>query len=430
MEDLAVKWKAIYLRVGVLITCLSLASCQRPTTRLTHEIYIWQRVWNSDLREAAAAAKSDSSGFCPLAAWLEWQGGVSKVKWADVPWHDLAGQNRHVFAAIRVEPRAGSDLPVVNEVLTATSRECVRRAALQGVTLDEIQLDFDAAESQLTIYTGWLGQIRAAVAPVRVTFTALPCWLNQPNFVKLAHAADGYVLQVHAAEKPTPESTLLCDPAKARQWVNQASRAAPGVPFRVALPTYTYELAFGTDNHCIGVVAEGESRDWPEASRVIFLKADPAALADLLKTWNVNRPAELTGVLWFRLPTDSDTHNWRMTTLRSLIHGIDPRPVLSTRASLDSDGKLCDLTLLNSGDADANPPAWITVSWQNAKMEAGEALAGYAMTATDSSAEFHPRGAVGAGAMRVIRPGQAIPLGWLRFSDPITNPKITISNNE
>jgi len=430
--SLAMKRSATILGTGMLVLGLSLVACKRPVASLTHEIYIWQHAWSPAVREAVATAMPDAGGFTPLAARISWHGSTPAVAWPNVPWQTLATDHKRLCAAIRAEPlpNAAAALPASRDIITTTAREVIGRAAASGVTLAEIQLDFDAAESQLAIYATWLRCLRGAVSPVRVTFTVLPCWLHQTAFADLANAADGYVLQVHAAEKPTPGSTALCDPVQAKRWVDQAARTAPGVPFRVALPTYTYEIAFAPDNACIGVVAEGEAREWPVDSKLVFLSADASALAGLLKTWNAARPAELTGVIWFRLPVATDAHNWRWPTLHTLMRGGIPKPAMSARARLDPGGKLCDLTLENTSAADATPPTSVTVRWQNSTCEAGDPLAGYAMTVGDSCAVFRPRDAASATALRVIRPGQSLALGWLRFSQSISDPTISLTTDE
>lgn len=81
--------------------------------------------------------------------------------------------------------------------------------------------------------------------------TALPAWLNQPAFKRLISAVDDYVLQVHSLERPnSPEAAFtICDPAAARRAVERAAQFA--VPFRVALPTYGYAIAYDRQGHFI-----------------------------------------------------------------------------------------------------------------------------------------------------------------------------------
>ena len=406
-----------------------LAGCGKksPPAPLTHEVYVWQRSWNGNVRQAVEQARESSLGFVPLAAQIAWRDGRPAVTWPEVDWK-LVGNGHRLTLAVRVDPLKTKDLggEEARQAVVDTTREVLRRARDGGASPAEIQIDFDAAESQLAGYAEWVEAVRQTVAPLPVTFTALPCWLKRAEFPALARAGHGYVLQVHAAEKPTVLTKDLCNPAQARIWVLEAARAAPGVPFRVALPTYTYELAFAPDDSCLGIVAEGESRAWPEGSRVVFLRADPAALAALRDGWNRQRPAEMTGLVWYRLPVSQDLRNWRWTTLRALVEGRTPAPRLETRAQPDTEGKLHDLVIANTGDADARLPAQITVAWDaDATPVAGDALSGYEWSAQGQMAEFRLPDAASS-APRVVPPGESAPLGWLRFSTPVSDLQIEI----
>ena len=59
--------------------------------------------------------------------------------------------------------------------------------------------------------------------------------------------------------------------------------------------------------------------------------ADPDALARLVRGWMVDRPAALTGIIWYRLPVAGDTRNWSWPTLARVSAGEAPR----TRAAVD-----------------------------------------------------------------------------------------------
>lgn len=409
-----------------------LAGCGKnsPPVPLTHEVYIWQRSWNENVRQAVAQARASSVGFVPLAAQIAWRDGRPAVTWPEVDWK-LAGNGHRLTLAVRIDPLKTKDLGTeeARRAVVDTVREVLRRARDGGANPAEVQLDFDAAESQLAGYAKWVEAARQTVAPLSVTFTALPCWLKRAEFPALARAGHGYVLQVHAAEKPTVLTKCLCDAAQARSWVEEAARAAPGVPFRVALPTYTYELAFAPDDSCLGIVAEGESRAWPEGSRVVFLRADPAALAALRDAWNRKRPAEMTGLVWYRLPVSQDLRNWRWSTLRAMVEGHTPVPRLEIRTQPDTEGKLHDLVIANTGEADARLPASITVGWEAAASpEAGDALSGYEWSAQGKRAEFRLPDAPSS-APRVIPPGEMAPLGWLRFSTPVSSMKFDVARN-
>lgn len=129
-------------------------------------------------------------------------------------------------------------------------------ARAAGIGVRELQVDFDCASSKLAGYGRWLAAIRCRVGVVPVTFTALPAWLDQVAFARLAARVDRYVLQVHSLDRPAgPEAPLsLCSPARARAWVERAAQL--GTPFVVALPTYGYTVSFGARGQLLGLTAE------------------------------------------------------------------------------------------------------------------------------------------------------------------------------
>ena len=53
-----------------------------------------------------------------------------------------------------------------------------------------VEVDFDAAESRLDAYRQWVEAIGRRVAPAEVGITALPSWLDAPQFAELARATD------------------------------------------------------------------------------------------------------------------------------------------------------------------------------------------------------------------------------------------------
>ena len=120
----------------------------------------------------------------------------------------------------------------------------------------------------------------------------------------------------------SPE-TALCDAANARRWVEQAGRL--GVPFRVALPTYTDRIAFTADGKLLATEAEGATHAWPEGTVLRAFRPNAADLAALVGEWTKDRPASLTGLLWYRLPVSTDAQNWRWPTLAAVMQGRPPR---------------------------------------------------------------------------------------------------------
>jgi hypothetical protein len=78
------------------------------------------------------------------------------------------------------------------------------------------------------------------------------------------------------------------------------------LPFRVALPTYAYLVAFDAK----GITARHFRRGSPLRVAARFaggpLEADPTELALLVNEWMQKRPALMTGIIWYRLPVKAD----------------------------------------------------------------------------------------------------------------------------
>src|SRR5262249_8582006 len=157
--------------------------------------------------------------------------------------------------------------------------ETVGRARGAGIVPTELQLDFDAATRQLDDYASWVRSIRAAVAPLPVTVTALPAWLASRGVRAVVDAADGWVLQVHGRERPGDARAPfdVGDPAVARAAVETA--AVLGRPFRVALPTYGYRLLFDRAERFVGFAAEAPTDAAPHEGSAREVRPDPTAIA-------------------------------------------------------------------------------------------------------------------------------------------------------
>src|SRR5260370_34547670 len=119
------------------------------------------------------------------------------------------------------------------------------------------------------------------MAAVAKPITTLAGWLNQPGFRALIAASDGYVLQVHSVEEPGSYDApfTLCDPKTALAAVEKASSF--GIPFRVALPTYGYLVAFAANGRFVGLSAEGPAKSWPADAKLREERSDPVAMGTL-----------------------------------------------------------------------------------------------------------------------------------------------------
>jgi hypothetical protein len=275
----------------------------------------------------------------------------------------------------------------------------------------QLQIDFDCAESKLDDYRVWLLAVQTRLAPLPVTITALPSWLESRAFAKLAATATNYVLQVHSLTRPAEINApfSLCDAAAARRAVARAGEL--GVPFRVALPTYGYHVAFNAAGKFIGLSAE-QDRAWPDGTQLREMRADPLAMSSLVKFWSTNAPPALRGVIWYRLPVVVDNLNWRWPTLGAIISGREPRENFHADARRVESG-LVEVSLVNDGELDLSSRLAIAVQWSDARLVAGDGLRGFELAEQNNSAAKFQNNQL---SFR-LPAGEKIIVGWLRF-DP------------
>lgn len=392
------------------------------TTRgpMVQQAYVWQRQWNEPVREAVAEHAAAFDRLLVLAAEIEFDAGRPRSITAPLNHDTLRDANRPVGLALRIGPYAGpfqaSD--PVGTTIVNLAREQVAAMREQGIEPAEVQLDFDAATRHLAGYRVWVDAVREAVHPVPVTITALPTWMGSRAFGPLVRATDGYVLQVHALDRPAhvDAPAKLADPAQARQWVREAARH--DVPFRVALPTYGYLLAFDDAGRFTGLTAEGPMPEWPAGTQLRELAADPAAMAELVQGWTARRPMMMQGVIWYRLPTARDQRNWRWPTLAAVMAGRTPTARLTVEPVADGTG-LVDVVLVNAGSADATLNGPVSLRWPaDVRPIARDALAGFRWRRDDPGVE--PGRAELTPPVRepawTLPAGERIGIAWMRFA--------------
>lgn len=384
----------------------------RSSGALRQEVYVWQRAWIPPVREAVARRATNFSNLVALRAEVSWKAGQPRLARATVDYETLAKAGRPAGIALRIGPFSGpfaSDHPITR-FLADTAAGLVADAQTNQFPLSELQIDFDCAESKLDGYRVWVEAIQRRVAPLPVTITALPSWLDARAFKRLAAVATNYVLQVHSVARPRSFSApfTLCDPRAASRAVEQAGRL--GVPFRVALPTYGYLLAFDAAGKFLGLSAEGPRPNWPAKAQIREVASDPNELATLVRSWTDNRPAAMRGVIWYRLPTAVDNFNWRWPTLEAMLAARVPREVLRASACRVESG-LMEISLVNDGELDNSSRLAVEVRWRDARLMAGDALRDFELAESSSSAaRFQTKSQPSR-----LRAGEALVLGWLRF---------------
>ncbi|MCD4823741.1 MAG: DUF3142 domain-containing protein [Phycisphaerae bacterium] len=392
----------------------------RTAGPMPQAVYVWQRAWTPAVRQAVRDDGCAFSEIIALGAEVRFHQHRPVVTNVAIDFDALRASGRPVGLALRIGAYSGpfhADADATKFIVQQAG-QLVRRGQAAGIEPVELQVDFDCPTSKLSGYREWVRAIQRELAglgtpAVPVTITALPTWLDTPAMADLIVAADGYVLQVHSFERPRAgKKPTLCDPGQARRAVERAGLL--GKPFRVALPTYGYVVAFSSEGRFLGLHAEGPSPNWPATANRQTVSADPAELAELVSHWTKDRPAMMTGLIWYRLPVATDCLNWPMVTLAEVIAGRTPRAKLRARVRCDGTG-LADIELHNIGQADASGAKTVRVHWSHkAKLLAADALNNFTHHHTGEN-EVQFRFSPPAGQAMQIRPGQTVPVGWLRL---------------
>jgi hypothetical protein len=413
------------LVLPLLVLAATLWIVREPPRRaagpLPQEAYVWQRSWGPEVR-AALARTSDLSSVVVLAAEVDLSTAPPRVSRAS---YDPAALQRPIGLAVRIgrfgrraQPAGRfKDDPELTRRLAALARRLVDEAQAKGLEVAEFQLDYDCPESRLDDYPILVRAVREALSPVPVTITALPSWLRHRREMKaLLREADGWVLQVHSLEPPQrPDAPIeLCDPDAARRAVEDAARFR--VPFRVALPTYSYLIAFAPTGDLLGVSAEGPLPSWPPGVLVRTAQSNPEEIAALVRDWTADRPAELSALIWYRLPVDGDRLNWSWPAFLAVRSGRAPRRDLQIQPRSPEPG-LVEIDLTNEGEIEAGWPFRVELEWGSGTLLASDGLAGYRIVRTGAHALYLERQI--SPWDRLLLPGDHRTIAWLRFDGDV-----------
>jgi hypothetical protein len=396
-------------RVFFLIFQLALVVCSvQGASRLKQQAYIWQRDWNIPMREAIDERMEAFAQIVVLAAEITWRGTNRIFEPVAIDYRMLA-KKPQVGLAIRINSYKGAlDGPAIAD-LANLSAGVVDEAHRRNLALAELQLDYDCPDSKLDSYRVLIAEVKKRVKPLPVTITSLPSWLDARGFKELILTADGYVLQVHSLQSPTRIDTpyILCDTAAAKKAAARAARFHRS--FRIALPTYSYLLAFNSEGNFIGLSAEGPSRQWPEGSRLKTVSADAKAIAPLVAGWLHSPPPHCEAIIWYRTPVPGDRFNWGWPTLEAVMAGRTPGGKVEAVVR-HPQPLLAEIDFVNKGEDAAVMPSQFVLSAHGGRLLAGDALQGYEAREASGSKWIFKR----TQADR-IAPGQKRMVGWVRL---------------
>jgi hypothetical protein len=362
-----------------------------PRSPLPHDAYIWQRVWTPQVIAAAQRSADVVRTWRVLVAEADSAGRWVKV---GVPWDVLQATGRPIVAVVRIDGRLED----------ARMPALLDRIALLAATpaVSALEIDYDCPTSKLVAYADFLDVLRARLpASLKLSITALPTWMNSPALEHLATNLDELVLQVHAVDDP---HRGLFDPAQAERWVHAFARRIPR-PIRVALPAYDVRVTWRRDGRLASV--EGERPLLTGSASGETMRAAPQAVLAFLHELQRDAPDNLAGIVWFRLPTESDRRAWSPDTWRAVVTDRLPTATLSAMLVATDNPGLWTVTLSNGGVVDAAAPRRVRLD--------------PSCTLADGANGFHlvdgaPLSLQGAGGR--LRAHESRIIGWARCTEP------------
>ena len=400
----------------LLLLLILISGCGEPPRSrgpLRQEAYVWQRSWNTNVLEAVRERGPVFDSLVILRSEVTWKDRTPSIVNIPLAYPALKRTGVRIGLALRIGAFSGPFSKTDGRTLTLIdlARNAIQEARSNQCLVSELQLDFDCADSKLDGYKKWVQAFREAIQPVPLTITVLPSWLNESSCKGLLASTDGFVLQVHSLERPKkPDQPFaLCEPDQAIQAVEKAGRF--GIPFRVALPTYGYTFAFETNGAFVGLSAEGPQLQWRKGLNLREVRTEPAPMAGLVERWTGDRPGEMLGIIWYRLPVDGEKLNWSWATLASVKAGRVPRFLLKAALWMPQ-ANLYEIELINRGDGDYQGPVRLTANWKQARLVASDGWQGFAPVKQGPSQFDLVR------TNTVLPAGQRIKAGWLRLDNP------------
>jgi hypothetical protein len=405
----------------LFLACILGGGCQRHSSGpMPQRGYLWQRDWTPATEKAFAEAERRLDGVIILGGEVIWDGTTPHFSKASIHWDVVASSKKSIALALRVAPFNGrfETDAATSHFIRETAKSLLVEASEHGVRISEFQIDFDCAQKKLADYRALLHSLGEVVRPLSFSITALPAWLDEPEFANLQNEIDSYVLQVHSVPAIRKnENAVLCDPETAKKWVKKAARL--GRPFSVALPTYRCLGGYDENGKLLGVAMDSIQPAWPRGTRVLEIGANAEQMAQLLGQWKRARPPSLRELIWYRVPTETDARNWHWPTLAAVMEGRPPKHKLQ----LASEGENpIDLVLLDDGEADEQFAGEITVDWDDSGLVSSDALPGWTLRVEDHRVVF---AIAGENALR-LSPGERRAIGWLRY-DRSTKPRFSLA---
>ncbi|MEN8662060.1 MAG: DUF3142 domain-containing protein [Lentimonas sp.] len=349
---------------------------------MSQQAYIWQRVWSDPLREAVVRNSDKLDGLTVLHAEFHPSQGVGYYG-GDIDYESLKESSLPVTLALRLNLDPGYDVErSFQSGIIGWVKQAIATARAHGVEPVAVEIDFDCPTSQLKSYAAQLREVRKACGGVSLSITTLPTWMSRPDaFRALVEATDHYVLQVHSIKRPQSfdDVVSLCDPEDTQRWMEQA--AGFGVSFHVALPTYAYRIAFNEAGALVEVAGENASLMQNPDFRYRVIRANPEAMAGVVRGLDEALLKNCEGIIWYRLPIGNEQRNWDERTWHAVMSGVVDQSGWQVHAVPQADGAI-ELLIESTSAVEQAPPSQVVVSWSGANVLAWDGQRNYAVKNT------------------------------------------------
>lgn len=398
-----------------LLTLLAFAAafgCARKSPEsLSTDVYVWQQVRTPEVDAAILRAGPFVDRFLFHSADISFRENRPNVRRFEIPWAVVKNTGKHAGIVLRIPFAEGGlgSRPEHLDLVAGEIRKSLASAKSSGPACVEVQIDYDCPASRLRLYASFLAALVKKVPEVPIAFTALPSWQSDPDFKLLAAATGSYVLQVHSLRLPWKDdaSATLCDIPAAKRAISRAAKL--GIPFRLALPTYNCIVQLDADGRLVSVVSEDTTAISSKAAYHIPGSADPDALAALVAELKQSAPLALRGIIWYRLPVDTDRMNWPWPTFQAVSAGRPPASKLEF-LTVPQPAGYSTVEVRNSGERRQALPAKIVLNWNSGSCESADALAGATLVRSPDGKSC----TFSCADRPALPPGQTVVIGWVR----------------